>query len=151
MIDEGFIEAKESSDPLANVRVGDVMTPGATTVSIDMTLLEAVRAVAGSHHRFYPVTGDDGALAGVLSREVMERAPGEQSVRESLERPALIAVASEPVIELVRRMQLSGADRAPVIADEQTRKVVGFVSPADLLRARLRQTTTDESPFEIFE
>jgi CIC family chloride channel protein len=151
LIDEGFIEAKESSDPLANVRVGDVMTPGATTVAIDMTLLDAARAVAGSHHRFYPVTGDDGALAGVLSRDALERAPREQSVRESLETPALVAVASEPVIELVRRMRLSGADRAPVIDGEQTRKVVGFVSPADLLRARLRQTRAEESPFEIFE
>jgi len=156
MIDEGYIEASESSDPLASARVSDVMTAHAITVSTGMTLLDAARAVAGSHHRFYPVTDGGAGLAGVLSRDSIERAAregnSERPVSEYLEKPKLVAVASERVIELVKRMQLAGADRAPVIDSGQTRRVVGFISPADILRARMRRTPwEEESPFEIFE
>jgi CIC family chloride channel protein len=156
MIDEGFIEAKESSDPLANVRVSEAMTTGPRTVSPEMTMLEAARVVAGTRHRIYPVTDSSGTFLGVLPREAIERAAREntieQPVSEHIEQPRLIAVASELVIELVKRMQLSGMDRSPVIDGEESRKVVGFVSPSDILRIRLRQAPSeDESPFEIFE
>jgi chloride channel protein, CIC family len=156
MIDEGFMEARESSDPLANVRVSDAMTTNPRTVSPEMTLLEAARAVAGTRHRIYPVTDASGTLLGILTRDAIERAAREntieQRVSESVQQPKLVAVASELVIELVRRMQLSGSDRSPVIDGEQSRKVVGFVSPSDILRVRLRQgSSEEESPFEIFE
>jgi len=156
MIDEGYIEASASSDPLADIRVSEVMTPAAMTVSTDMTLLDAARAVAGSRHRFYPVTDDEQKLAGVLSRDSLDRAAREDDierpVREFIEKPKLVAIATERVVELVRRMQSSGADRAPVVDSEKTRRVVGFVSPADILRARLRQIPIEEeSPFEIFD
>jgi CIC family chloride channel protein len=156
MIDEGFLEAAASSDPLTNVRVSDVMTPDPRTVYPEMTLLDAARAVAGTHHRIYPVTDGDGKFLGVLSRDAIEKAARENAlegpVRENIEQPRLVALATELVVELVRRMQLSGADRSPVIDSEQSRKVVGFVSPSDILRVRMRQAPSEEdSPFEIFE
>ena len=74
-----------------------------------------------------------------------------RQVRTCIEPPALVAVASETVVELVRRMQRSGVDRSPVIDGAQSGQVVGFVSPADLLRVRMRETAAEgESPFEIF-
>jgi CIC family chloride channel protein len=156
MIDEGYIEAKDSSDPLMNVRVSDAMTPNPRAVSADMTLLDAARAVAGSHHRVYPVTDDAGRLCGVLSRDAIERAARENTietpVRDWLEQPKLVAVATELVIDLVRRMQLSGTDRSPVIDSQQSRRVVGFVSPSDILHVRIHQTPSEaDLPFEIFE
>jgi CIC family chloride channel protein len=156
MIDEGYIEANDAADPLANVRVTDAMTPNPISVRADVTLLDATRAIAGTRHRVYPVTDDDGTFLGVLSREVIEKAARENCldrvVRDSMEQPKLVAVATELVVELVRRMQYSGADRSPVIDDEQSRKIVGFVSPADILRIRIRQLPAEEeSPFEIFE
>jgi len=141
MIDEGYIEQR-GADPLAHVRVAEAMTRNPLTVSIDMTLLDAVRAVAGSRHRMYPVMDGSGKFAGVLSAETIERAARdggtERSVRESLEQPKLIATANEPVIDLVRRMQVNGVDRSPVI--DESRKIVGFISPSDILRARMRQS-----------
>ena len=154
MIDEGYIEAKDSSDPLANSRVAEVMTPGVLTVTADMTLLDAARSVAGSHHRFYPVLDGERQLEDILSRDSIERAARENDmerpVREWIENPKLVAIATEQVIELVRRMQLAGTDRAPVIESEHSRRVVGFVSPADILKARLSHTVEEESPFEMF-
>jgi len=154
MMDEGYVEAKESSDPLANVKGAEAMTKNPLTVSADVTLLDAIRAVAGTRHRMYPVTDGDGKFAGVLSLDVIERAARDcatsRSVRESLEQPKLVAVASEPVIDVVRRMQMNGADRAPVV--DESRKIVGFISPSDILRARMQHITLEEEvPFEIFE
>jgi CIC family chloride channel protein len=156
MLDEGYAEEEESSDPLANIKVGEAMTSHPMTLSADLTLLDAVRAVAGSHHRFYPVVDGGGKLLGVLPRQAMEQAAREDAldlrVRERIEGARLVALAGEPVIELVRRMRLHGADRSPVIDDEHSRVVVGFVSPSDILRARMRQAPSEqESPFEIFE
>jgi len=156
MIDEGFIEAHDAADPLAHVRVSDAMTPAPRTVSPDVSLLDAARTVAGTHHRMYPVTDGSGTFLGVLSRDCIERAARENTmdrlVRDYVEQPKLVAVSNELVVELVRRMQLSGSDRSPVIDTEQSRKVVGFVSPSDILRVRLRQAPAEEeSPFEIFE
>jgi len=154
MMDEGYVEAKESSDPLANVKVAEAMTKNPLMVCADATLLDAIRAVAGTRHRMYPVTDGDGKFAGVLSLDVIERAARDggtsRSVRESLEQPKLVAVASEPVIDVVRRMQMNGADRAPVV--DESRKIVGFISPSDILRARMQHITLEEEvPFEIFE
>lgn len=156
MIDEGYIEAKESSDPLANVRVSEAMKVDTTTVSSEMTLLEATRVVAGTHHRIYPVVDDDGMLVGVLLRESIELAARENTldggVLTVIEQPKIIARGTELLIDLVQRMQQSGIDRSPVIDSEESRRVIGFISPSDILRVRLRQTRSeDESPFELFE
>jgi CBS domain-containing protein len=102
----------------------------------------------------YPVADGDGKFAGVLPLEAIERAARDgatdRSVRESLEQPKLVAVASEPVIDVVRRMQMNGADRSPVVDESQ--RIVGFISPSDILRVRMRHVTPEEeAPFEIFQ
>ncbi len=154
MIDEGFAEASEQADPLMNVRVSDAMTPSPLTLTQSMTMLEAARAIAGSRHRMYPVTDDDGRLAGVLRGDAIDRAARdgamERAVRDHVEQPALIATDSELVVELVHRMKSSGVDRCPVV--DAARRVVGFVSPADILRTRMRISHSEgESSFEIFD
>lgn len=156
MIDEGYVESGGASDPLANVRVSEAMRPSPMTVSADMTLLDAARSVAGTHHRVYPVLDGEGKLAGLLLREAIEQAAREGSmdrlVRDTTEQPKLVAIGTELVVELVRRMQFSGVDRCAVIDSEHGRQVIGFVSPSDILRVRLRQSSREEeSPFEMFE
>ena len=156
MIDEGYIEAKDAADPLANVRVADAMTRGVKVVTAGISLLDATRTVAGTHHRLYPVADGEGKLLGVLTRDAIEHAARENAldklVSEHIEQPKIVAVADEPVIDVVRRMQLSGADRAPVVDGEQSLRIVGFISPSDILRARMRHSPAqEERPFEIFE
>ena len=55
------------------------------------------------------------------------------------------------VLDLVKRMHLHGPDRSPVI--DESRQVVGFVSPSDILRVRIRQASThdEETPSEMFK
>lgn len=140
MIDEGFVEAPEHADPLAQLRVGDAMTRDPIVVRSADTLQEAA-ARARMRHRFYPAVDDDGRFTGLLAREEIESATRERRldelVRERVSTPRLIATAGERVTDVIVRMQLTGVDRCPVIDDAQSRQVVGFLSPSDLLRARM--------------
>lgn len=154
MIDEGFIEAQELGDPLSNIRVADAMTRAPVTIFAEMTVKEALLLTAESHHRMFPVVDRDGSLSGILSRETLAsagRTNTGQVVREIAQNPILVAVSTELLTDLITRMRESGTDRSPVIDDEQARKLVGFVSPSDILRVRLRHPSATGSPFEVFD
>jgi len=154
MIDEGWVEGHDSADPLAHVSAADAMTRDPVAMNVNALLLDAVRGVAGTHHRFYPVVDDDRQLEGIVSRDAIDRAVreggAERPLRDLLEEPKLVATADEDVIEVVRRMRLNGADRCPVIDDG--RRLVGFLSPSDILQARMRAgVPEEEQQFELFE
>ncbi|HKB78347.1 MAG TPA: chloride channel protein [Thermoanaerobaculia bacterium] len=155
MIDEGYVEGRDSTDPLSRVRTRDAMTWNPLTVRETITLTEAAHLVAEHIYRFYPVVDEDGRLTGVLPRETLEKevaAGGMKLVRDVVEQPKLVARADEDVIEVVRRMQMNGVDRCPVVDDGSAQKVVGFLSPSDILRARISHSVPrEEGGFELFE
>lgn len=156
MLDEGFVESHESGDPLSRVRIGDAMTPGPMTIPGSMTLGDASRAGLPASHRVYPVVDDAGSLIGVLSREALARGLTEEGgarlVKEVAEEPKLVATTSDSVIDTVEQMEVHGVDRCPVIDDAISRKVVGFISPSDILRVRMRRSRRDpDRELELFE
>ena len=147
MLDEGFVESHETGDPLSRVRIGDAMTAGPMTIPGSMTLGDASRAGLPASHRVYPVVDEQGSLIGVLSRETLARGLTEEGaprlVRDVAEEPKLVATAAESVIDVVEQMEVHGVDRCPVIDDAVSRKVVGFLSPSDILRVRMRRSRRD--------
>lgn len=145
MIDEGYVEGHEAADPLADVRAAEAMTPAPLSIAASDTLLEAARRTLGRPHRFYPVVDGEGRLAGVVARQVLDgalagtAADGARQVIDVAEEPKLVATADESVIEVIESMRLNGVDRCPVVDDAASRRVVGFLSPSDLLRVRMRR------------
>jgi CIC family chloride channel protein len=140
--EEGVGLSDGRPDPLSGLRVAAVMTPEVIAVARDMTVLEAARAIAGSKHRFYPVIDREGILLGVVDADSIDSAARDdrldRTMRELVHSPAIVAVADQPVHELVRSMAAAGTTRCPVVAADGSRRLVGFVSPQDLLRARIR-------------
>lgn len=120
MVDEGWIEEAEAGDPLAMLRVSSAMSTNVITLRSGETV-DAARAM----HRMYPIVDEHGALVG------MATAGGE------VEQPKLVAAADERLLDVIERMQFSGVDRCVVVDDQATRRVVGFLSPSDILRARM--------------
>lgn len=48
-------------------------------------------------------------------------------------------------------MHVRGVDRCPVIDGPLSRRVIGFLSPSDILRIRIRDARDPEEAFELFE
>ncbi len=148
--EEGAGPREGSPDPLAGLRVGDVMTTEVIAIDSRVSVLEAARALAGHRHHFYPALDTEGSLAGVVEAEAIDEAARRGEVDAPVavlcHTPEVLATADMSVPELVRRMGARGLIRCPVVAGAGSRRLVGFVSPSDLLRARIRslEDTADE-------
>ena len=157
MIDEGYVEGHEAADPLAHVRAADAMTPAPLTIPAGCRIGEAVAIAGPTHFRMYPVVDGEGKLTGIVSREALDTAVSEGKsdavVNEVMQQPKLVALADDDVLEVVERMRLNGVNRCAVLDGDVSRRVVGFLSPSDILRARLtsKPSVDDEIGFELFE
>src|SRR5437763_255316 len=134
MVDEGYVEAREAGDPLAGMRVEQTMARGPLTLRADMRIADGAEIVAASRHRLFPVVAD-GRLIGVVQRHAVLSGAPEVAVGTIAEEPPLAVNGSELVLDVVQRMKERGVDRCPVVDDAG--KVIGFLSPSDLLRARM--------------
>jgi CBS domain-containing protein len=155
MVDEGWAEEHGANDPLARVRVMNAMTASVVSIPADSTIAEAARLTGGSRFMFYPLVAADGALVAVVSRTAIDQSIGDGRDNEPIsllaEEPKLVALASDLVIDVVHRMHASGIDRCPVIDADRSRRVVGFLSPSDILRIRMRRGAPAMDEFELFE
>jgi chloride channel protein, CIC family len=148
MIAEGYREHAETADPLSALSAADVMSPTVLTLTADMTLAQVVQVTAEHRHRQYPIVSSAGVLEGVLGAAAIVRnvrdAKFETSVGELMEQPQVVARADETLHDVIARMAVENVDRCPVVAADGSRRVVGFLSPADLVRARFRHQGTSE-------
>lgn len=155
MIDEGAIEEHGGNDPLSRIRVGDAMSTDLVTLSRDATVADAAARISGTRFMFYPVVQSDGRLEGVVSRIAIQEAVGagrlEEAIRGIAEEPRLVATAGDSVTDIVRQMHVRGVDRCPVVDGPLSRRVIGFLSPSDILRVRIRDAREPEDAFELFE
>jgi len=149
MREEGFVESESALDPLSNALVADVMSRSPIAVLASLDVLSAVRTVAGTRHHFYPVVDAEGRLSGLVASDAIDEAVrgGKTDARvSSLQTPApVIGTQDEPVRRLVARMARAGVTRCPVVTGDGSGLLAGFVSPADLLAARIRSARASES------
>jgi CIC family chloride channel protein len=142
MIAEGYRERKQRADPLGAMTAGDVMAPNVLTLRSEMTVAQVLESTGERRHRQYPVVSGEGALTGVLSAAAIIRSVRESklstTVGELIEQPKVVARVDELLHDVVARMAMENVDRAPVVAADGSRRVVGFLSPSDLVKARLR-------------
>lgn len=157
MLDEGYIEESGGGrDPLSKIRVGDAMTASVLTIDRGLTLAEAAAAIAGTRFAFYPVVEGDDKLRGIVRREslygtTVESGP-DTPVTEAVEEPVLVAATNDLLIDVIHQMQIRGVDRCPVVDTHDGRRVVGFLSPSDILRVRLaEQQKQQNETFDLFE
>jgi CIC family chloride channel protein len=154
MVDEGWIEEQAAHDPLARVGVTQAMSSNVVTIPRDVTIADTHTRMAGSRFTFYPVVTGDGMLLGVVSRDAVENAigerRGEEPVSALMEEPKLVATAEDLVIDIVHRMHERGVDRCPVVESRGSRRVVGFLSPSDILRIRMHREVPAAEEFELF-
>ena len=133
-------------DPLEILFVREVMRSDIAALRADMTLDAVAQTVNDDHcrtQRLLPVVDAEGRLVGVvthsdLSRALQEHTEGRPAVTMGqLARPHSVeAHLDEPLRVVVNRMADTGITRFPVVENNSSRRLVGLIALADLLKAR---------------
>ncbi|HET7706940.1 MAG TPA: chloride channel protein [Thermoanaerobaculia bacterium] len=149
MLEEGWREPA-AADPMARMSVADAMSRELVTVTADTKLVDV--ANVAHRHRLYPVVDQEGALLGLLpgSRIAAAIRDGrtEDAVANAMEAAKLVIAPSDQILDVMRRMRETGVDRAPVV---ENHRVVGFLSPSDMIRVRLRSAGEDDTMERHFD
>ena len=149
MLEEGWREPA-AADPMARMSVADAMSRELVTVTADTKLVDVAKVA--QRHRLYPVVDKDGALLGLLPgariAAAIREGRTEELVANAIEAAKLVVAPSDQILDVMRKMRDAGVDRAPVVED---RRVVGFLSPSDMIRVRLRSAGEDDTMERHFD
>ena len=145
----GFHVTREYSvDPLAVLRVGEVMDRKPPTVAANMKVSELSDLIANGHSELSNRQGtlivdDEGRLAGIITRgdllRAIEKTPNDGTVLEAGSRHLIVTFADEILHDAVTRMVHHDIGRLPVVRRDDPQKIVGYLGRASVMTARLRR------------
>ncbi len=135
------LQQGQDIDVMQAVTVGEAMSVDVDVVSPDMTLEELSDEFAASHHHGFPVVDDKGDLVGIVSIQDLERFQSEASIEGRTvsdimtSEGLLMAYPYEPMWMALNRLAPRDIGRLPVVEKEGSRRLVGAVRRADIIRA----------------
>ncbi len=125
-------------DPLERHHVDEVMTRTVETIDADLTVREALATFFGVAQSASRVSG------GARRRGDRHGRPGDARTRPCFERrdalrgaAPVVALPGETCRLVATRLAVHGLERLPVVADNETRRLVGIVSRSDLVKPSL--------------
>ena len=146
------------ADFLDQVAVAEVMAKNPINLRAAQTVGE-VRAwinsgAAGSAHQGFPVIGENGELAGVITRrDLLEPTrPPESTVQSAVHRPPLKIFADSTLRQAADLMVSSDVGRLAVVDRSPDGKLIGIITRGDVLSAhrhRIRESTTAERSLRL--
>lgn len=154
--EQGVPGHESGSDPLALRRARDAMSAPAATLAAAATLSEAWQQVGRLGHSVYPVVDEQERCIGLIDLHTLagalRHARGDEPV-EAYARPARVqATPDEPLDRITLRLAAEHETRCPVIESPENPRLLGILTPADFLHARLRaaveQRGTSFEPLE---
>src|SRR5262249_31010697 len=128
-------------DPLEILFVREVMRTNIASLPQGASLEQLVETVrrADEAQRLFPIVSKENKLGGVLTRkDLINLQNRTATLTEAIKEPVVTAFPDEPLRVVVYRMAETGVTRMPVVQNDGSRKVLGMISLADLLRARTR-------------
>lgn len=145
----GFHVTREYSvDPLAILRVGEVMDMHPPTIPASMKVAHLSDRIARHDPELIGRQGtlivdEDKNLAGIITRgdlvRALEQLPENATVLEAGTRNLIIAYPDEILHEAVTRMVRNDIGRLPVVERKNPRKLLGYLGRASVMTARLRR------------
>lgn len=145
----GFHVTREYSvDPLAVLRVGEVMDSNPPTVPAKMKVSELSNLIAKgdpdlSHRQGTLIVDEESNLAGIITRgdlvRALEKFPAGCTVVEAGTQNLIVAFLDEILHDAVTRMVRHDIGRLPVVRRDNPRQVVGYLGRASVMTARLRR------------
>ncbi len=128
-------------DVMQSVTVGEAMTTDIDVVTLNMPLEKLENKFARTHHHGFPVVDDAGELIGIVGIQDMERALAREPIAEKTVadiatiQDLQVAYPYEPMWKALRRLGARDVGRLPVVAQEESRQLVGIVRRSDIIRA----------------
>ncbi|HKS08640.1 MAG TPA: chloride channel protein [Pyrinomonadaceae bacterium] len=145
----GFHVTREYSvDPLAVLRVGEVMDRKPPTVPAQMKVSELSDLIAKgdpqlSHRQGTLIVDEEGKLAGIITRgdliRAIDKIPDGQTVLDAGTRHLIVTFADEILHDAVTRMVHHDIGRLPVVRRDNPQQIVGYLGRASVMTARLRR------------
>ena len=145
----GFHVTREYSvDPLAVLRVGEVMDRNPPTVPAQMKVTELSDLIANgdpalSHRQGTLIADEQGNLAGIITRgdlvRALEKSPDGSTVLEAGTQHLIVTFPDEILHEAVTRMVRHDIGRLPVVRRSNPKQIVGYLGRASIMTARLRR------------
>jgi CBS domain-containing protein len=145
----GFHVTREYSvDPLAVLRVGEVMDRNPPTVPARMKVTELSDLIANgdpalSHRQGTLIADENGNLAGIITRgdlvRALEKSPESSTVLEAGSQHLIVSYPDEILHDAVTRMVHHDIGRLPVVRRSNPKQIVGYLGRASIMTARLRR------------
>jgi len=146
----GFHITREYSvDPLAVLRVGEVMDTQPPVVPASMRVTELSDRIAHrdpqlSRRQGIAVVDDEGKLAGIITRgdvlrAIEQGADGNTTVLDAGSRQLVVTYPDELLGEAVTKMLRNDIGRLPVVSRDDPRRLLGYLGRASVMAARLRR------------
>src|SRR5689334_9422344 len=145
----GFHVTREYSvDPLAVLRVGEVMDQHPPTIPASMKVSDLSDRIARHDPELIGRQGtliidDENNLAGIITRgdlvRALEQLPENATVLEAGSRNLIVAYPDEILGEAVARMVRNDIGRLPVVERHDSHKLIGYLGRASVMTARLRR------------
>jgi CBS domain-containing protein len=145
----GFHVTREYSvDPLAVLRVGEVMDQRPPTIPASMKVTDLSDRIARHDPELIGRQGtlivdQENNLAGIITRgdlvRALEQSPKNATVLEAGTRNLIIAYPDEILHEAVTRMVRNDIGRLPVVERKNPRRLLGYLGRASVMTARLRR------------
>jgi len=141
------VPAEYAADYLDQIQVADACAEEVVYLRNDQTVDEVRAWMAEKRsqtsHQGFPVLDPDGNLVGVVTRRNIAEGNGSAPIGQLIKRPPAVVFLDNSLREAADHMVREEIGRLPVVSRENPRKVVGFITRSDLLRAhekRLKET-----------
>ncbi len=133
------VPTEYAADYLDQVSVGDACSTSVMTVDAAEPL-RSVRARAETHQGF-PVVDATGRLLGVLTRRdfLDPRHDDDVTAAQLIRRQPAVIFADNSLRDAADHMVRENVGRLPVVERDDPRRIVGFITRSDLLRAHERR------------
>jgi H+/Cl- antiporter ClcA/CBS domain-containing protein len=146
----GFHITREYSiDPLAVLRVGEVMDANPPTIPASMKVTELSDHIAHrdpqlTRRQGIPIVDDENHLVGIITRgdvlqAIEQGTDGDTTVLDAGTRNLVVTYADELLHEAVMKMLHNNIGRLPVVSRDNPRLLLGYLGRASVMAARLRR------------
>lgn len=128
---------------LRTVLVKDAMVTDVETFYEDTPVTEVSHRMIVTGHHGFPVLDRDGRLVGIITnadvRKTLAEGKFEATCRDVETQKPIVATPYQSLEEALEKMAIAGIGRLPVVAEDDPRKLVGFLSRRDIIRAFRRK------------